>query len=71
MPRTDQALDDAERAEIYDLQRTAWEMREYGKLSWQQIGDQLDEPAPVVRDWAQSYIARTDAARRATELPLF
>lgn len=53
------------------LQRLAYQLHHEDNLPWAAVADELDEPMAVVKDLAQEYIARTDAAARDAQGELF
>ncbi len=53
------------------LQRLAYQLHYVDKLPWSVVADELDEPMVIVKEWAQTYIERTDAAADAAQPSLF
>ena len=49
----------------------AYTLRHVNNLTWDQVATALDEPVAVVKDWAQTYIDRTDAAAAEQQMSLF
>ena len=58
-------------AELATLHVDAYTLRHVDNLTWDQVATALDEPVAVVKDWAQTYIDRTDAAAAEQQMSLF
>lgn len=56
---------------IESLQRLAYQLYYTDKLPWATVAEEMDEPMTIVREWAQAYIDRTDAATRDAQPALF
>ena len=58
-------------ADLTKLYADAYTLRHVNNLTWDQVATALDEPVAVVKDWAQTYIDRTDAAAAEQQMSLF
>ncbi|MFE0750743.1 MULTISPECIES: hypothetical protein [unclassified Gordonia (in: high G+C Gram-positive bacteria)] len=58
-------------ADLAKLHADAYTLRHVDNLTWDQVAAALDEPVAVVKDWAQTYIDRTDAAAAEQQMSLF